>query len=334
MKKLVKTFKLLSLAFLAVAAVSCEDDDDNGNAIDNNNSAYDLTVDNANFTILNAALLRTGLDATLDQSGGTFTVFAPTDAAFQTFLSANGFASIDDVPVAVLRNTLLNHVLGVVARSTDLTSGYVKTNATNDDGDFLDLYVDLTSGVTLNGVADVDLTMADITVDNGVVHVVDEVIALPTVATLAAANPSLSSLVAALSQEELVSAVSDPAATLTVFAPLNSSFDALITEDPLMLGWSDINDILALGNGAAAGSTLDAVLTYHVVGTQVVRAEDITDGLAPMTLQGTTFTINVAADGSVSITDNQGRTTGVILAATNITATNGVVHAIDNVLIP
>ncbi|MBF4985315.1 fasciclin domain-containing protein, partial [Nonlabens mediterrranea] len=171
MKKLVTNFKVLMLAVLTVSAVSCTDDDDNGGVLDNNNSAYDLTVDNADFTILNAALLRTGLDATLDQAGGTYTVFAPTDTAFQTFLSANGFASIDDVPVLVLRNTLRNHVLSSVARSTDLTDGYVKTIATNDDGDTLDLYVDLTAGVVLNGVAEV--TMADVTVDNGVVHVVD-----------------------------------------------------------------------------------------------------------------------------------------------------------------
>ncbi|MEO9503544.1 fasciclin domain-containing protein [Nonlabens ulvanivorans] len=317
MKKLITNFKVLMLVALTIGAASCTDDDDNGGVLDNNNSAYDLTVDNADFTILNAALLRTGLDATLDQAGGTFTVFAPTDTAFQTFLSANGFATIDDVPVLILRNTLRNHVLGTVARSTDLTDGYVKTSATNGDGDALDLYVDLTAGVVLNGGAEV--TMADVSVDNGVVHVVDEVIALPTVVTLAAANPSFSNLVTAVDQEGLVPTLSDDTATFTVFAPTNDAFQALIDESTTD-GLNNISDVLALSN-------LTDVLTYHVVSGAAVRAENIVDGANVDPIGPGTFSIT----GTV-ITDAQTRDTNIIV--TNITSINGVVHAIDNVLLP
>lgn len=321
MKKLVTNFKVLMIAVLAVSAVSC-DDDDNGNVIDNDNSISDIVDDNPAFTILDAALERTGLDVTLDQSGGTFTVFAPTDVAFQSFLSDNGFATIDDVPVLLLRNTLRNHVLSTVVMSTALTNGYVKTNATNANGDFLDLYVEVDgTDVFLNDVADVET--ADVPADNGVIHIVDEVIFLPTIATLAAANPAFSSLVAALDQEGLVAAVADPAATLTVFAPLNTSFDALITEDPLGAGWTGIGDILALPN-------LSDILTYHVFGGGAVRAGDITDGQVVDPLGPGTFTINTT--NGVVITDTNGRETTVIV--TDVTAINGVVHAIDNVLVP
>lgn len=320
MKKVITNFKVLALAFLAIGAVSCEDDDDNGNVVDNNNTAFDLTVGNADFTILNAALLRTGLDATLDTSGATLTVFAPTNDAFEDFLDDNGFSSIDDVPVLVLRNTLRNHVLGSVARSTDLTSGYVKTSATNSTGDFLDLYVDTDSGVVLNG--DAEVVTADINVDNGVVHVVDEVIALPTVVTLAAANPIFSNLVAAVDQEGLVPTLSLTSTDYTVFAPTNDAFQALIDADPAD-GISSIQDILDL-------STLTDILTYHVVGGAAVRAEAITDGLVVDPIGPGTFTINTT--NGVVITDASGTQINVIV--TNVTAVNGVVHAIDFVLRP
>ncbi|MDP5101182.1 MAG: fasciclin domain-containing protein, partial [Nonlabens sp.] len=214
------------------------------------------------------------------------------------------------------RNTLLNHVVSGNLQSTALTNGYVKTSATNGDGDALDLYVDIRSGVLLNGVATV--TAPNNIVSNGVIHVVDEVIALPTVVTLAVANPDFSNLVTAVGQEGLVPTLNS-AGPFTVFAPLNSSFDALIAELPSL---NNINDVLALTN-------LTDVLTYHVL-PSAVRAEDITNGITPSTVQGGTFTINTT--GGVNITDGQARVTPVLV--TNVTATNGVVHAIGRVLLP
>ncbi len=332
MKNLLKKAQYLLFAGLAFAAVSCDDDDDG--PIDNSNTILDITANNANFSILNQALVQTGLDATLDASG-TFTVFAPTNAAFQSLLDADpndGLNSPADLlALPSLRNILLNHVLNTEVRSTQLANGYVKTLATDDGtntGNALDLYIDITdlagSGVVLNGGPAVanPATDADIEADNGIVHIVDGVITLPTVATLAVANPDFSNLVAALSQESLVSVVSDTNATLTVFAPLNSSFQTLIDSDPND-GLTNINDVLGL-------STLSDILTYHVVNTASVRAGDITDGLVVNPVGPGTFTINTS--GGVIITDTNGRTIEVIV--TDVTAVNGVVHAIDNVLLP
>jgi len=334
MKNLLKKAQYLLFAGLAFAAVSC-DDDDNDNAIDNSNTIADIVKSNSNFSILNAALEQTGLDATLDASG-TFTVFAPTDAAFQALLDADpndGLSTPADLlALPSLQNILLNHVLNSEVPSSALSDGYVKTLATDDgtnSGNALDLYVDLTSGVVLNGGSNV--TTPDVTADNGIVHIIDGVLTLPTVATLAAANPAFSNLVVALTQENLVGAVADANATLTVFAPLNTSFDALVSEDPLGAGWTGVADVLALGDAeASTGSTLDNVLTYHVVSGAAVRAGDITDGLVVDPLGPGTFTVNTSS--GVVITDANGRTIDVVV--TNVTAINGVVHAIGNVLLP
>lgn len=313
MKKTKLIFKTLLVLAISTAIVSCGDDDDNNAPAIPTASAF--VAANANFSSLGAALDRADLTATLNGTG-PFTIFAPTNAAFDAFLAANNFATLNDVPVDVLRNTLLNHVVSGNLQSTALTNGYVKTSATNGDGDALDLYVDIRSGVLLNGVATV--TAPNNIVSNGVIHVVDEVIALPTVVTLAVANPDFSNLVAAVGQQGLVPTLNS-AGPFTVFAPLNSSFDALIAELPSL---NNINDVLALTN-------LTDVLTYHVL-PSAVRAEDITNGITPSTVQGGTFTINTT--GGVNITDGQSRTTNVVV--TNVTAINGVVHAIDNVLLP
>jgi len=318
MKKVQFILKTLFVMALATSIVSCGDDDENPPAPATPTATAFVNA-NANFSSLGAALERAGLAATLD-GAGPFTIFAPTNLAFQEFLNENGFASLEAVPVDVLRNTLLNHVVAGSLLSTALTNGYVKTSATNADGDLLDMYVDVSTVVVLNGEAEV--TAANTVVSNGIIHVVDAVIALPTVVTLAAANPNFSNLVDALLQEDLdlVLSASTAPAPFTVFAPLNSSFDALIAENPV---FNNFQDVLNLSN-------LAGVLTYHVVGNAAVRAEDITNGQVVTTVQTGTFTINTTT--GVQITDANGRIINVV--ATNVTAMNGVVHAISNVLLP
>jgi hypothetical protein len=114
------------------------------------------------------------------------------------FLSTAGYASINDVPKAALTQILLNHVVSGSVKSTDLTTTYIKTlakgTATTNN---LSMFVNTAGGkVMLNGVATV--TTADIIASNGVVHVVDKVIGLPTIVTHALANPNFTSLVGAL----------------------------------------------------------------------------------------------------------------------------------------
>lgn len=269
-----------------------------------------------NHTVLEQLLVSAGLDEVL--AGGVFTVFAPTDDAF---------AGVDTSGLSAeqVTNILLNHVITGNVLSTDLTNGYVKTNATetySGDGNFIDMFVNVEGGVTLNGGASVG--PADLESANGTVHVVDEVIMIPSIVDLAAANSMFSNLAAALTQEELLDVLSTDADTspapFTVFAPNNEAFDNFLAEDN---GFDTIEDVLAL-------EILDAVLTYHVIPEAAVRAADITDGASPTTVQSETFTINTT-DG-VTITDQNNRVVNVI--ATDVTGSNGVIHVIDNVILP
>lgn len=306
MKNYAKLIKLTLLVVSSTLMFSCSDDD----SPQQNNSITDIASENPNFSILVDALTRANLAETLDQEG-SYTVFAPTNEAFMNFLDDNGFESLDDVPVATLTQVLLNHVVSGTNLSSGLTTGYVKTLATGSASstNTLSMFINNASGVRLNGVSSV--TSADIIADNGVIHVVDAVIGLPTIVTHATANPNFSTLATLLTEQELVGTLNGTASSpFTVFAPLNSAFDT-----------ATLNLY-----GGLNSTQKTAVLTYHVVPGANVLSNAIPSG--PITTFETgTFTIS----GTV-ITDEQSRATNIV--ATDVQASNGVIHAVNQVLLP
>ena len=318
MKNLFKT----SLLALAIIFTSCSDDDDNQPTPVETNTSVDIVSGNPDFSTLGSALAITNLTSVL-ASDGPFTVFAPTNDAFADFLTTNGFATLEDVPVDALASTLLNHVIGGVNNAADLETGYVNTSAVfNGEADApLSMYVNTTEGVTLNGISSV--TTADVAADNGVIHIVDAVITLPSVVTFAAADAAtFSELVGALTradQPDYVSVLSTANGTapapFTVFAPTNQAFTNLYAE----LNVSGIEDV--------DGAILTATLNTHVVAGANVRAEDLVSGTVA------TLGDDLEIDATTAIiTDPNGRTSQVIV--TNVQAANGVIHAIDTVLLP
>ena len=309
----------MSIAILAIVftgVISCADDDDNGNIIDNtpSNTIADIVINNPDFSSLLAALQQTGLDATLG-GNGNFTVFAPTNAAFDTFLGGTALADVDN---DVLTQILLNHVINVELASTDLTTGYQKNLATEpSSGANLDMYIDTTNGVVINGQSTV--TTPDVDADNGIVHIVDTVIDLPTIVTFATTNPALSSLVAALTDEgntTFVDLLSDTGSDFTVFAPTNDAFTTFL--DGASLGDID-NDVLA------------QVLSNHVIPGAVAISTTLTNSYV-----NTAAVFNGEADAPISMyvnTDSGVTLNGVSnVAQADIVAVNGVVHVVDTVI--
>lgn len=315
-----KTVKFLLPALFLGAVVSfssCSEDDDD--VIVEEQNIVELAQGNADLSSLVAAATRAGLVDELSDENSNLTVFAPTNAAFSAFLTANGFASVDEVPVDLLTQILLNHVVGSELKAADLTTGYVSTLATfGATTANISLFVNTSGGVTLNGGAAV--ATADVDASNGVVHVIDEVIGLPTVVTFATSNPDFSILVQALTRPDLTTdfvEILSGSGPFTVFAPTNAAFAALLTE----LGVASLNDIPV--------ATLEAVLTYHVVGANV-RAAALSEGQVVTTLNGGTFTIGLT--GGASITDENNRVANIV--ATDVQGANGVVHVLDKVILP
>lgn len=133
---------------------------------------------------------------------------------------------------------------------------------------------------------------------------------------LAQATPELSILVEAVEAAGLAPTLST--GSLTVFAPTNAAFAALLTE----LGTT--KEALL-----ANKPLLTAVLTYHVLGSKVLRA-DVPLGKAITPLSGGFFKIE--SSGGLKITDGRNRVSTI--TSTDLQASNGVVHLVDHVLLP
>lgn len=320
-------FKLLRLSLVCLISLSFFNFDDYSND-DYNNTPEPLTiVETAQATeslsSLVTAIVEAGLVDALN-ADGPFTVLAPTNNAFQEFLNANGWESVADIPNNALVQVLLNHVISGEVKSTDLTtlgSGYTKTLAIGPNDNYLSVYFNTADGVKFNGISSVGT--ADIEASNGVVHVIDKVIGLPTIVDFAVSNPNLSTLVTALTREDLtfdyVGALSNPSSSepFTVFAPTNDAFVNLL--DFLnATGLEDIDE-----------PTLKATLDHHAVANANVLSSQLTDNMSIETLGGT-ITANVT--GGAKLTDMNNRISDII--AVDVQAVNGVIHVINEVVLP
>jgi uncharacterized surface protein with fasciclin (FAS1) repeats len=334
MKIISRTIKLIPVLFLVLGLTSCSDDDDNNDPGVQTTTVVDVALAN-NLTSLAAALQATDLVTTL-QGPGPFTVFAPSNAAFDALLTATGLDldNLSTAEEALVKNILLNHVIiGANLGATELIdagSGYRNTAATGPNDANLSIYFTTSNGVMLNGMSTV--TSADNTATNGTVHIVDTVIDLPTIATFATANLALGNLVAALQLADSgtptvnwINTVSGEEnanlAPFTVFAPTNTAFENLLLE-------LDPTGNTALGDLDPA--LVNSVLTVHVVASANVQSSQLAslNGVIP-TLGG-----DLALSGT-TITDDNDRAINILAPdLVNIQAINGVVHAVDTVILP
>ncbi len=278
-------------------------------------SIIDTAKSDARFSTLVEAIDAAGLTSALS-GAGPFTVFAPTNDAFAALLTELGTtkqALFADQ--ATLSAVLQYHVLdsrvgssGVEAGKpiTPLAGGYFKATSGNAGLGFQD-------GRNRTG----GITQTDIVGSNGVIHVLDKVM-LPanrTIVDVAQSLPDFSILVEAVVAANLAGTLSGTG-PFTVFAPTNAAFAALLTE----LG---VTKEALLADTA----TLTAVLTYHVV-PSLVLAADVPFDTPVETVQTGTFTVSEA----LVVTDGQARTANI--AATDVFASNGVIHVLDRVILP
>ncbi len=303
---------MLSLMMIAVLLFvsSCKDDEEEPVPAPDKNIvqlAQDVPVLSTLVTAINTA----GLASTLS-GPGPFTVFAPTNAAFEKL--PDGVLPTLLANPSALAEILQYHVVSGNVLSTDLSSGSVNTLLT---GESLDIVVS-GSSVTINGVASV--TAADQLASNGVVHIIDEVLIpegfeLPknNIVQIAAATEDLSILVEALSLfPDLVTALSGDG-NFTVFAPSNEAFVALLGA----IGQTQLSDV--------PESVVRDLLEYHVIASAAIMSGDLNDGDEATTVGGEDVSVVINGDG-VFIS-------GAKVIVPDVEASNGVVHVIDAVMV-
>lgn len=328
-----KQFALI--AFMALGLTACSDGDNNNAQPDN--TIAGIASRTANLSSLVAALNRAELTGVLSGSGN-FTVFAPTNDAFAAFLSANGFANVDAVPVPVLKNLLLNHVIGTeIASSAIPPAVYVSTlspiNSTTG-APTISMFVQKSGNtVTINGGASnggSTVATADIDASNGIIHVVSNVIAIPKIVNHVVANPQFDTLQAVVTsgasgafgdQSAVLAALNGltASAPATVFAPDNAAFTAATT-----------------GTGFAVGATpaqVSKVLQYHVTVAGNVRSNQLTNNQSiPMITSPVQNTTVILGSGTVDIRDFANNLARVNQA--DVQCSNGVIHGVNRVLQP
>lgn len=269
----------------------------------------DVAIDNGFSTLVTAVVTAELLPALTDPLAN-YTVFAPTNQAFDNLATALNTTVSGLLVLPNLADVLTYHVLGTEVPSSAVTNGAIvqPLSTTNT----LKLTATSTGSVFVNQA---QVTSVDINADNGIVHVLNAVV-LPvkTVADVAIDN-GFSTLVTAVVTAELLPALTNPLANYTVFAPTNDAFDDLADE----LG-TTVNGLLAL-------PSLADILTYHVLGTEVLSSA-VTNGAVVQPLSTTnTLKLTATADGDVFV--NQAQVTAV-----DINADNGVVHVLDAVVLP
>ncbi|WP_298318586.1 fasciclin domain-containing protein [uncultured Aquimarina sp.] len=257
-------------------------------------SIVEIAVATPELSTLVGALQAANLVDTLNGEG-PFTVFAPTNDAFN---------ALDAIPGGdALTEVLLYHVAAGKFTAADLIDGQTVTTVQGDE-----VSIEMIDGeVFLNG--NIKVSIADIEASNGIVHVIDGVLLPPadlqSIVEIAVATPELSTLVGALQVADLVDTLNGEG-PFTVFAPTNDAFDAL--------------------DAIPQGEALTEVLLYHVAAGKFTSA-DLLAGQTVTTVQGDEVTIEMI-NGEVFLNEI------IRVDIADIEASNGVVHVINGVLIP
>jgi len=320
-KQITRILGLLLFSTFFLAACDNEDDDDDDMTPMPTQSIVEIAQANDDFESLVAAL--DAGDLVDDLSGdGPFTVFAPTDAAFDALIASNDdIEELSDISQESLIAILQYHVASGEVLSTDLSDGQeIQTLLTDET-----LPVSI-SGSTIS-VGNGTVVSPDIRATNGVIHAVDQVLvpegftielAPQSIAEIVSGNDDFSILLAALEETpDLLAAAGNADADITVFAPTDAAFVDLLAT--LTTATGDTYDEL----GDIPPFVLERVLNYHIVAGAKTSGEL---GSEEETLGGENITIGT--DGGVSINGSANVTTA------DVAASNGVVHIIDAVLVP
>ncbi len=273
-------------------------------------SIVDIAVADGRFGTLVAAVQAAGLVDTL-KGEGPFTVFAPTDEAFAKLPAGTVEELLKPENKQKLTDILLYHVVSGSVKAADVVK---LTEATTVLGKNVTVKVE-GDKVFIN---DAQVLITDIQASNGIIHVIDSVLLPPAdekamdIVDLAAADGRFTTLVAAVQAAGLVDTLKGEG-PFTVFAPTDEAFAKLPA--------GTLDELLKPENK----QKLTDILLYHVLPGKVA-ASDVTDGLIADSALGTSLFFKVDM-GKAYVNEAQ-------IVATDIQASNGVIHVIDSVLLP
>ena len=312
-----KNLVVIAAALFTTTLVSCDKDENPASTTVVN------AITNNGYSTLASLATTAGLIDTLNATG-PFTVFAPNNDAFTGVTAPTGAALANLLRYHIIRGQALS-----AANVLSLSNGnLVRVVMANGDSVFVRAS---SAGVFVNGVR---VTAPNLTADNGVVHGVNRILFPPTGNLVETANstPGFDSLVKAVVRVSgsgvpanlNVATILSTLNAITVFAPTNQAFADLFAN--AAFPFRNIDQIPV--------DVLRTVLLHHAV-TSRAFSNDLANGTIAMA-NGTNITVsgvgtaNLALKGSSTVFDN----TAAGVTRTDIMTRNGVIHAINKVLIP
>lgn len=307
-------FRLFTIVSSAAALLAwsggCGDDD--GDVSESPDAGIvDVASGSEDFESFSDALTMADLDMQLSGEG-PFTVFAPTDEAFEDL--AEG--TLDELSQAELRTVLLYHVVeGRLSRDVlEETEGPIMTRAGFTA--FIDvddaLVVDIEDGIDVADEAieinEADVVETDIEARNGIIHGIEAVLMPPDILRALRLAGRFDTLLLAIERADLLDDL-QAEGPFTLFAPTDEAFEEL-PDDAL----EDMSN-----------EELRNLLLFHVVQDRLL-AEDLTGDAVETMVDGAELDVAVSGDQIV--------VHGARVVSPDIITTNGVIHVIDNVLMP
>ncbi|GGZ59330.1 hypothetical protein GCM10008088_21230 [Mesonia mobilis] len=315
-KFILKVTKLLFLLSITLTVFSCVDDDDNGNVIEGNNSIINYMEKTPRFSLFYDLVVQAELDAALDGNSGTYTLLAPNNTAVEVYLSENSLSGINDISQELAFDLVYYHLLETINTEQSFTTGYLKTLAetplTDSTATNLSLLVNTASEVEFNG--DVHFVNADIEVDNGIMHEIDKMMALPSVETFMIADSNLTPFYTeAISTSSLFQSQITSAEKFTYLIPSADTFTTF---------WE---------NTDYTSEEKEQLINYHVQDSLKLNS-DLEAGY-----QTTNATTNINGEDkflSIYLNKDVGLLYNGISSITvqDIVGTNGVIHTLDEVI--
>ncbi|UFH53853.1 fasciclin domain-containing protein [Spirosoma sp. KNUC1025] len=293
---------------------------------------------NSKFTLLKAALAKSGLDVTLG-SAGTYTLLAPTDDAFKAF-GLSSEAVIGLAPAELVKSVMQYHVLGTKLESSAIPSAINSPQQTQFP--LGSVYFSKPVAVTTSAGSTTTVSVNGAHVlengtqaSNGIIYPIDRILLPPVygdIPTTISQIPTIYALLAPtagvsfkLLQQAVakvgtgISSALTATGPLTVFAPTDNAFKAS--------GF----DSTAIAKAPVA--TLAAVLSYHVLNNNRAYTPILTNGSSLTTLQGGTITVGTSTTATTVTGKSNGGTASNIIGP-DVTASNGVIQIIDRLLLP
>lgn len=308
--------RLAVIGFL-VLSVGCEKKEE---AVATPQTIIDRILEDDQFSLLRASVVYAGVGDAL--KAGNLTLFAPNDAAFQA-AGISSVGAILSLPRDQVRSLVLYHLLYGSASAATIPSGLNSVRMANQGTAFVNKIGD--GSVYVNNAR---VTQTDVAVANGYIHVLDRLLTPGTgnLLTTIQNNPNLTFLSAALkrisaSNPTVLNALNATSVgnAVTVFAPSDAAFRADKT----------YNSLTAIET--ANIQTLTNTLLYHVV-SGLLFSNQLQSGNLNTLLSGNRLTLTTATN-QITVKGNKNATAAAIKQADQPT-TNGVIHIIDQVLLP